>query len=176
MKIRFAKSLVLIALVCAANVYAQDVCVLPRAPMLINLRLGASPAEVKSIFGKAVKFKAKNKGDVTFFQNYISKPAPEMLRGVRAFYLRFLDGRLYQIEVFYEDRADWQTLDSFAADFAARNNFDRDLWRINRQNQSIECADYRLTADKILNPRLQLTDPATLETAMARRGKTPASN
>lgn len=171
MKSRFAKSLVLIALVFAANAYAQTDCGLANTPTLINLKLGASPAEVKNIFGKSVKFKVKNKGDRTFFQNYIEKPAPEILRGVRAFYLRFLDGRLYQIEVFYEARADWQTLAAFAADFAARSNFDRAVWQTDLKKSVIECADFTLVADKILNPRLQLTDKITFETAMARRVK-----
>ncbi len=171
MKGCFAKLLVVITLVFAANAAVQNVCVLPNEPTLLNLRLGATPLEVKNYFGKTVKFKAENKGDVTFFQNYITKPAPEILRGVRAFYLRFLDGRLYQIEVFYEDRADWRTLDAFAESFAASSNFDRVLWQTNRKNLSIECADFTLVADKILNPRLQLTDRKTFETAIARRGK-----
>ena len=158
MKIRFVKSLILIALIFAVNAPAQEKCGLTNAPKLLNLRLGDSAAQVKSVFGKAVKFKIKNKGDRTFFQNYITKPAPEILRGVRALYLRFLDGRLYQIEVFYEDRSDWLTLENLTADFAANNNFPADIFQTRREKAVVECENFTIAADKVLNPRIELTD------------------
>ena len=171
MKICFAKSLILILFLFVFNASAQKDCGLSNAPKLVNLSLGDSTAAVKNVFGKAVKFKVKNKGDRTFFQNYITKPAPEILRGVRALYLRFLDDRLYQIEVFYENRADWQTLEQFTADFAATNNFAAESWQTRREKSVIECEKFTVAADKILNPHIEITDKTDFAASAALKKK-----
>jgi hypothetical protein len=81
-------------------------CSLATAPSLLGLRLQMSPEEVQSVFGKDLKVKVRKNNEKSIFQNYIDEPAPRSLAGVRALYLRFIDRRLYQIEVFYEERAD----------------------------------------------------------------------
>lgn len=163
MKNRFVKlaGLFLIFSALAVSVTAQTNCVLADAPKLLGLSLGDSPAQVQSVFGKALKIKIKDKGDRTFFQNYIEKSGPNALRGVRALYLRFLDGKLYQIEIFYEDRSDWQTLSDFTANISMLMNLTGNNWQLIQNKAVIECGEFSIIADKILNPRILLTDKAT---------------
>jgi hypothetical protein len=125
---------------------------------LLNLRLGISPEQARSVFGKDLKIKVKKKGQRTFFQNFIEKPAPNSLIGVRAIYLRFFDGRLYQIEIFYENRSNTQTLENFTADFSARTNLP--AWKIENGKAEIICGEFSIVADRVLNPRIELTNEA----------------
>lgn len=115
-----------------------------------------SPEQARSVFGKDLKVKVKKKGQRTFFQNFIKKPAPNSLRGVRAIYLRFFDGELYQIEIFYENRGDWQTLENFTGNFLAQTNLP--AWKIENGKAEIICGELSIVADRVLNPRIELTD------------------
>jgi hypothetical protein len=146
-------------------------CLLPDAPKLFGLRLGMSPAAAQGVFSRDLKIKVKTRGDRTFFQNYIGKQPPAVLRGVRALYLRFLDGGLYQIEIFYEERADAPTLEIFTANLSAQMNFPGAAWRFEKGKATVDCGAFRLVADKPLNPRVELTDTAQLAEALARRKK-----
>jgi hypothetical protein len=115
-----------------------------------------SPEQTASVFGRDLKIKVKKKGQRTFFQNFIEKPAPNSLSGVRAIYLRFFDGRLYQIEIFYENRSDWQTLENFIGEFSANKNLPD--WKIEKGKAEIICGEFSIAADRILNPRIELTN------------------
>lgn len=162
MKTAAAKSLaaVFFALAVAAVCAAQQPCELASkpAPLVLNLRIGMSPAEAQAIFGKDLKIKIKKAGERTFFQNFIKNPAPDSLRGVRALYLRFFDRRLYQIEIFYEPRADLTTLEAVADALATQLNFPISDWRIENNRARIVCGETSLVADYVLNPRIELTD------------------
>ncbi|MDQ3322801.1 MAG: hypothetical protein M3525_10305 [Acidobacteriota bacterium] len=134
------------------------------APTFFGLRLGMTPAEVKSVFGKSLKLKIRKEG--TFFQNFIAKPPPAFLPGARALYLRFFDYKLYQIEIFYEVKnkngaGEPQTLAEFVRVLSADKNLP-DAFREN-ENDALElkCAGFSLVADNVLNPRIELTDEAT---------------
>jgi hypothetical protein len=131
-------------------------------PRLLNLYLGMSPEEVQASLGRSkdVKIKIKKKGDRTFFQNFITKRPPQSLNGVRALYLRFFEGRLYQIEIFYEERNDAKTLDEFVALLSAQLNFSALSWQIEKGMARINCGGFSLVADKILNPHVEITDEA----------------
>jgi hypothetical protein len=149
------------AAVCVAQ-NTNEVCDLKsnEAPALFNLRLGMSPEDVQSVFGRDVKIKIKKNGNKVFFQNFIEKPAPPVLSGVRALYLRFFDRRLYAIEIFYEDKPEIKTVEDFTRYLSATLNFPN-FWRAEHGKQTINCADFSVIADKILNPRAQLIDNAT---------------
>lgn len=135
---------------------AQENCGLPDVPTPLGLRLGISPEQARSVFGKDLKVKVKKKGQRTFFQNFIKKPAPNSLSGVRAIYLRFYDGRLYQIEIFYENRSNPQTLENFIGDFSAKTNLP--AWKIENGKAEIICGEFSIVADRVLNPRIELTN------------------
>ncbi|MCY7345424.1 MAG: hypothetical protein LH614_04315 [Pyrinomonadaceae bacterium] len=128
------------------------------APLLLNLQTGMSPEQAQSVFGKALKIKIKKNGERTFFQNYIKKPAPDVLRGVRALYLRFYDRKLYQIEIFYEPRNDLKTLEEVVNALSAQFNLPVADWQIKDNRAQINCGEIALVADYILNPRIELTD------------------
>ncbi len=161
MKTAAAKSFaaILFTLAFAAVCAAQQTCELAskRAPLLLNLQIGMSPAQAQTIFGKDLTIKIKKVGERTFFQNFIKKPAPASLRGVRALYLRFFDRRLYQIEVFYEPRTDLTTLEAIADALATQLNFPISDWQIKNNRAEVICGETSLVADYILNPRIELT-------------------
>jgi hypothetical protein len=161
-KNRFTKlaAAILFSLVFVIVSAAQENCQLEAktAPLLLNLRIGMSPDEARSVFGKDLKIKIKKNGERTFFQNYIKKPAPASLRGVRALYLRFFDRRLYQIEIFYEPRSDLQTLEAIINALSSQLNFFSSNWQIENNRAAINCGSISLIADNILNPRIELTD------------------
>ena len=147
-------------------------CPLPNVPRLQDLSLGMSPTDVQNVFGRDLKIKVKSSGDRSFFQNYIKKDARGKLAGVRALYLRFLDGRLYQIEIFYAERADLPTLQTFAVELAAQLQFPPNVkWQLVKGKAVIDCGAFTLVADKPVNPRVELTDTAKLAEAEARRKK-----
>ncbi len=118
-----------------------------------------SPEQARNVFGKDLKIKIKKKGERTFFQNFIKKPAPNSLRGVRALYLRFFDRRLYQIEIFYESRPDLRTLEDITTALSSQLNFPILDWKIKNNRAAINCSsEISLVADNILNPRVELTN------------------
>ena len=170
-KLQFAFLLTLICAFCAAAQNSPP-CALTGAPRLLDLSLGMSPVEVRNVFGKDLKVKVKASGDRVFFQNYIGKPARGKLSGVRALYLRFLDGRLYQIEIFYEERRDVPTLEAFAAELAAALKFPPDtVWQFAKNRARIDCGAFTIIADKPVDARVELTDTTMLAEAEARRKK-----
>jgi len=150
----------LFSLVVAVTCAAQETCELSSktAPLFLNLQIGMSPDETRSVFGKDLKIKIKKNGERTFFQNFIKKPAPNSLRGVRALYLRFYDRRLYQIEIFYEPRQDLQTLENITNALSSQLNFPISDWEIKNNRAEIICGEISLVADNILNPRIELTN------------------
>jgi hypothetical protein len=162
MKNRSAKSAIvfLFSLLLAVAVMAQEPCKLTSktAPLLLNLQVGMSPEQAQAVFGRDLKIKIKKKGERTFFQNYIKKPAPQSLRGVRALYLRFFDRSLYQIEVFYEPRRDLNALENITNALSQQLSFSASDWKIKNNRAEINCGEISMVADNVLNPRIELTD------------------
>jgi hypothetical protein len=151
--------LLLLFLFLTAAGAAQEVCVMDSktAPVLLNLKLQMSPEQVQSVLGSDLKIKIKGNGERTFFQNFIEKKAPN-LPAVRALYLRFFDRKLYQIEIFYENRNDWQTLADFTAHVSENLNLPASSWQTAKGRSEIKCAAISLVADNVLNPRIEITD------------------
>lgn len=173
MKTAFAKSAltILFSLVFAVGGTAQEICRLPSksAPLLLNLQIGMLPEQARTFFGKDLKIKIKKNGERTFFQNYIKKPAPASLSGVRALYLRFFDRRLYQIEIFYEPRRDLQTLETIKNALSMQLDLPASVWQIENNRAEIRCGEISLVADYVLNPRVEMTDENVRHRVAARR-------
>ena len=153
---------------------AQQTCQLELkdAPSFFNLKLGMTEEQVRDEIGKELKFKPKKKSkERTFFQNFITKPPPVILPNVRALYLRFSSHRLYQIEIFYENRPEWQTLAEFTSSLAATNHFPNALWTIGADKAEVKCVNFTLFADNVLNPRIELTDDAANTKVLEARKK-----
>lgn len=152
--------LILLFLCLSAGCAAQNVCVIDSktALILLNLKLQMSPEQVQSVLGRDLKIKIKGNGERTFFQNFIEKKAPPGLPGVRALYLRFFDRKLYQIEIFYENRNAWRTLEDFTAHVSENLNLPASSWQTAKGKSEIKCAAISLVADNVLNPRIEMTD------------------
>ncbi|MEJ7860368.1 MAG: hypothetical protein WKF90_01905 [Pyrinomonadaceae bacterium] len=138
---------------------AQETCQveLKDAPTFFNLRLGMTAPEVQNIIGKKLKVKVKKKGERTFFQNFIKQPPPNTLSGVRALYLRFFNGALYQIEIFYEEKTVWKTVASTEV-FSAKLNLAQSFQENTMKRIESKCIGFSLMADNVLNPRIELTN------------------
>lgn len=150
---------------CAAQTPAQtptfvcDSTTASGAPPILAFRLGMTPAQVKAVFGKSLKLKIKREG--TFFQNFIDKPPPAFLPGVRALYLRFFDTKLFQIEVFFDETDKRQTARRYVETLASEYGFPpAELWENRFERYKITCGGFSATADKTLNPHVELTDEA----------------
>ncbi|MDQ3131182.1 MAG: hypothetical protein M3Q99_10535 [Acidobacteriota bacterium] len=160
---KFVKSFSLFALMflSAICVAAQGNCDLTNKNLLgVNLKM--SNAQVKTVLGKALKIKNNRKGVYIFFQNYIEKPAPPPLTGVRAVYLRFYDGALYQIEIFYENQNNSQTLADFVNLQSSYFGLSTSEWQTKNNVARAVCGEISLAADVILNPHIELTDETVL--------------
>jgi len=157
LKISFSFIMSMIFLLSCA---AQEPCrtELKDAPRFFNLRLGMTAPEVQNAVGKKLKIKVKKKGERTFFQNFIKKPPPAALRGVRALYLRFFNGALYQIEIFYEEKTNWQTIAASAQILTTNFNFAQSFQENTTRQIETKCAGFSLVADNVLNPRIELTN------------------
>jgi hypothetical protein len=151
--------------------YAQEKCELnlSQSPTLQNLKLGMSPGEASNVLG--IKVKAKPEGQSTFFKNYIKKKAKRNLTGVRVIYLRFYEGKLYQIEFFYETDYRWQTLDNLLDDFSSENNFSREFWQTKFGYSKANCQGFSIDADYILNPHIQITNGEVLKIVESKQEK-----
>jgi hypothetical protein len=152
--------LFLTASICAAQEKSAPSCSFRLEKAVFNLRLGMSPSEAQAALQNAVKIKIKKNGGRVFFQNFINKPAPAALNGVRAIYLRFFDLRLFQIEIFYENRQEWQTVNDFVQSVSRQTNLPAAAWENVKGRQMIRCDEFTAAADKILNPRVEFTDNA----------------
>lgn len=141
---------------------AQETCILTaeNAPPLFNLKLGNTPEQAREILNRKFKIKNKRKGEYTFFQNYIKKDSPAVINGIRAFYLRFYDGRLYQIEFFFEEQNRLKTLEDFVNFQTANLNLPPTFWKIEYGIAKIDCGGFTIQADSALNPRIEITDEA----------------
>jgi len=160
----------------AINVSAQEKCelALEQAPMLQNLRLGMLPQEVTSAL--KLKLKVKTKGQKSFFKSYAKKKAKRNLAGIRAIFLRFYDGKLYQIEFFYEKDYRWQNLESLLDYYSTQNNFPKEFWQNEYGYASADCKGFSLDADYILNPHIQLTNDAIAELVEKERAEKEKKN
>jgi len=151
-------SFLLFLLVLITPSAAQEKCGLQvkEAPSVFGLKLGMNPKQAQSVFGKNLKLKIKKEG--TFFQNFIEKKPPFFLSGTRAIYLRFFEVRLYQIEVFYEPQSERKTLEEFVGDLSAKFNLPSNFWITEYGKAALDCGEFSIVADNVLNPRVELTD------------------
>ena len=160
-----AKLIVIFAatLVLAVPVISQQPCrTLNEAPAIFGFKLGMSFDDVRSILGPSIKFwkKSPKNGEGSFFQNFVEQPPPDNLKGVRALYLRFFNNKLYQVEVFYEDKDQPTKLADFTKQLSTELNLPTDVWTVKNDLATMNCGDFVLTADTVLNRHVELTDDA----------------
>jgi hypothetical protein len=154
----FVKLIILLAFVVSAS--GQQPCSLTAAtsPAISGFRLGMSYADVQQVLGPSIKVKPAKTGEGTVFESFAEAPAPERLSGVQAFWLRFANNRVYQIEVFYAGSASKQPIEDLTAHLSKEFKLPAEEWKIKNNLARIECGEVLLTADTILNPHVELTD------------------
>ncbi|MEO6588110.1 MAG: hypothetical protein ABIP06_02170 [Pyrinomonadaceae bacterium] len=147
-----------------SSVQAQETCAWTKtsANIALNLRLGMTTAEVNAALGGKPKIKNKTRGEYRFFQNYIDDKPPAKLRNVRALYVRFFDGQLYQAEIFYDESFS-PSLENFAALIAQQYSFSLTDFKAEKTKLIVRCGENTLAADDVLNPRIELTNEPILE-------------
>jgi len=82
------------------------------------------------------------------------------LTGTRALYVRYFNGKVYQIEVFYEDNDQSRKIEDFTKQLSTDHQLALDAWRMKNNRAEIDCDGFSLTADAILNRHIELTDEA----------------
>jgi hypothetical protein len=154
-------SLMALVLVLSIKAQQEQPCskVLNEAPAIFGLKLGMSFDEVRPVFGQA-KVKPKKNGEGSYFLDFNELPPPDRLKGVRVAYLRFFNNKLYQIEIFYDDKDQSTKLEDFTNKLSTDLNLPSTSWKIKNGLAEINCGDFVLAADTVLNRHLELTDDA----------------
>ena len=167
----FLLILILLPLTATKEVSAQEKCALnlQNAPTISRLRLGMTTLEAQTAVGGALKLKNKRSGEYVFFQNYLKNPAPAPFENARVVYLRFFDNKLYQIEIFYDEKTKEKPLEIFIAEQSAKFGLPLSFWKIEYGQARVECENFSIVADDVLNPRVELTDEPTRATVEAKR-------
>jgi hypothetical protein len=143
---------------------------LSEAPAIFGLRLGLSFEGVQAAL-PTIKIKPKKNGEGSFFQNFVEQPAPPNLAGVRALFLRFFNNKVYQIEIFYDDKDRAIKLEDFTNQLSTDLNMPTEAWTIKNGQAKIDCGDFLVTADTVLNRHIELTDDAARAEFMKKQQK-----
>lgn len=162
--------LILSILFLSSLLSAQE-CTQIEPPPMLNLRLGMTVPEVNAVIGRDLKVKIKPDGERSFFKNWIKKETKGTLTGMRAIYLRFFNGRLYQIELFYKEDHRWTDLESMLSDYASDTGFGSEYWEVKNGYANAQCGGFSLEADRVLGAHFQLTDNAVLAAVEESRKK-----
>jgi hypothetical protein len=158
---KFAEILLVLSIVvCAAK--AQQPCKISIAdsPSISGLKLGMPIAELTSVIGPGIKFKPTKTGEGVFFQNFIEQTPPPKLTGTRTMYVRYFNGKVYQIEIFFEDKDQPSKLEEFTTRLSTYYELPRDAWKVKNDRAELDCGSFRVNADAILNRHIELTDDA----------------
>lgn len=118
-----------------------------------------SPSEVNAALNGAARINVKNDGHYTYFKNYLKKRrAKGVLSSARAFYVRFFDRRVYQVELFYQPGYKSANIEPFVREYSISTNFAVENFKIKNGYAKAKCLGFIVEADTILTPHIQLTD------------------
>jgi hypothetical protein len=147
---------------CSFPIFAQLQCALPvaEAPGISGFKLGMSYADVQQALATAIKVKPSKTGDGTVFESFAEQPAPQDLSGINAFWLRLANNKVYQVEVAYSDASGPERIEDLTARLSAQFKLPVDAWKIKNNLARLDCGEFVLTTDTILNPHVELTDTA----------------
>lgn len=103
-----------------------------------------------------IKVKPSKTGEGTVFESFAEQKAPEKLSDINAFWLRLANNKVYQIEVFY--RADHERVEDLIDRLSKQFKLPRDAWKTKNGYAWLDCGEFLLTADTLLNSHVELTD------------------
>lgn len=139
----------------AGTVYAECKLQLPDSPSLANIRLGMTVDQANAALGGKPKLKSKGERRTNYFRFKQGK-AKGPISGAKAFWVRFYQGRVYSVEIFYH--SGYGDLEGLIETYASRNGFDVSLFETKHGYSRAKCDGFSVKADLILNPHLELID------------------
>lgn len=143
-----------------------------QAPAVLGLKLGMPGSELPAVFAPAIKIKPSKKSEGSLFLSFAERPATGDFKGVRALYVRYFKGRVYQIEIFYENDSQTTKLEDLIDRLSNELGLPATAWNTKNGRATIDCGGFTLTADAILNPHIELTDVAGFQ-AFQEQSKQP---
>jgi hypothetical protein len=150
---------------------------LPNAGELRGFRLGMTYEQVKARvpqvqFGRADQFGvARTSINPSYDRSFDQASFAE----VRTISLDFLDGRLVDLWIGYENTFKWQTLDEFVNGMSMTLNLPA-AWPAKRNGRQLSCEGFRVFASLIAgSPSIRFTEDAAQETIAARREEAAAA-
>lgn len=144
---------------------------LPQVPELRGFRLGMTPEQVKArvpqiVFGRTDDLGISKTSLNPYYDPKIDKSSFEDVRTVS---LDFLDGRVTQLWIGYEDTFKWKTIDDFVKGISQAFAVP-EQWSTKGRGQQLQCADFVLTVSPIAGaPSLRIVDSAAEAALVARR-------
>ena len=150
--------------VLTSSAISQQPCskALNEAPAINGLRLEMTFDELQPLLGQKKKTKPPKTGEGSFFLDFNELPPPDNLKGIKAAYIRFVSSKVYQIEIFYDDKDRATKLEDFTTQLSSDLNLPAASWKTKNGIARIDCGSFLLTADVILNRHVELTDNAAL--------------
>ena len=144
---------------------------LPQIPELRGFRLGMTPEQIKArvpqvAFGQTDDLGLSKTSINPGFDPHMDKAS---FADVRTVSLDFLDGRLTQLWIGFEDSFKWKTVDDFVKGISLAFSVPED-WTTKGRGRQLLCADFALTVTPIAGgPSLRIVDSAAEATLVARR-------
>src|SRR3954466_11776790 len=147
---------------CSFPILAQLQCAMTvaEAPSISGFKLGMSFTDIQQTLAPAIKVKPSKTGEGTVFESFAEQAAPQQLSGINAFWLRLANNKVYQVEVAYSDASGRERIEDLTARLSAQFKLPVDAWKIKNNLARLDCGEFVLTADTILNPHVELTDTA----------------
>jgi hypothetical protein len=144
---------------------------LPQAPELRGFRLGMTPEQVKVRVPQVVFQRPDDLGlaKTSINPGFDSSMDKASFADVRTVSLDFLDGRVTQLWIGFEDTFKWKTVDEFVKGISLAFSVPDD-WATKGRGRQLQCADFALTVSPIAGaPSLRIVDSAADELLVKRR-------
>ena len=137
---------------------------IPESPPIAAVRLGMSPEDVNAALAGAARVKVKSDEQTSYFKSF-RKPgkAKGALKGARAFFVRFFERRVYQVEIFYHEGSRPTNLESFVEAYSNASGFPQSTFVIKHGYATAKCDGFVIRADTKLNPHIEITDEVALK-------------
>jgi hypothetical protein len=173
---RILFAFVIVLSLCGLTMAQENGCTaklagLPQAPELRGFRLGMTTDQVKTrvpqvVFPHVDDLGVSKTSINPYFDPQIDKSSFENVRTVS---LDFLDGRLTQLWIGYEDTFKWKTIDEFVKGISQSLSVPDD-WSTKGRGRRLQCTDFELTVSPIAGgPSLRIVDSAAEELLAGRR-------
>jgi len=144
---------------------------LPQAPELRGFHLGMTPEQVKARVPQVVFQRPDDLGlaKTSINPGFDPKIDKVSFSDVRTVSLDFLDGRVTQLWIGFEDSFKWKTVDEFVKGISQAFAVPGD-WTTKGRGRLLQCADFALTVTPVANaPSLRIVDSAAEELLARRR-------